>query len=93
MFLCARNLFVKKINRLEIIWIASFYNTTITNDYSYKIVEGKNPTTTTKRKWKGKNQRLDFKMIEGKNPTTIKKDLAEISDTTLTGLRVTTSVH
>ena len=29
MFLCARNLFVKKINRLEIVLITSFYNTTI----------------------------------------------------------------
>ena len=27
-FLCARILFVKKINRLEIVWIPSFYNTT-----------------------------------------------------------------
>ena len=75
MFLCARNLFVKKkINRLEIVRIASFYHTT------HKIEERK-------------TQRLHYKIVEGKNQTTAKKDSAEISDTTLRGLTVTTSAH
>ena len=79
----------KKINRLEIVLIASITILLTTTRYS----KGKTQLLQLQDSQREKPNDYNYKIVEGKNPTTTRKDSAEISDTTLRGLRVTTSTH